>query len=269
MKRIYIPVIFIIVAIFASCASSADQPIQTLTLNEIALAALEQTPVPPEGFTIVVWGDCRNDNGVFDKVMAKINEIDPVFSIGTGDYVNNGTRKEFDEFIPRLAALNQPLISVPGNHDYNGGDKSIWNEKFGNGNFSFEYGGVRFIGLDNADYDLDADELAFLEEELDTDLRTIVMAHVPPAYNRWVVHCFTKGSAKLVELIKEYHVDYAFFGHIHLYDELMIGDTTAIVTGGAGAPLYSTFAFGKAETHVVKVTITPDAITHEFVAVGD
>jgi Icc-related predicted phosphoesterase len=267
MKRLYILIIFIVIAILLTCPLAAE--LEGKPRNEISFAMLDASRVPKTGFRVVVWGDCRDDNGTFDKVMAKINEIAPVFSIGLGDYISNGTRAEYDKFIPRLDALNQPLISVPGNHDYDGDDKSIWQKEFGNGNFAYDFAGVRFISLDNADYELDAEELAFLKEELDTDLRTVVLAHAPPAYGRWIVHCFYKGSKELVDLIKEYEVDYAFFAHIHLYDELMIGDTHAIIAGGAGAPLYGKFDFGKSETHVVKLTITPESITHEYVPIED
>ncbi len=265
MKR-YLSLVITVCILISITIIPADADGRKPTFNDRAMFRLNWALIE-DSFTFVVWGDCRNDGGVFDDVMAKINEIDPVFSIGLGDYVGGGTKKEYDAFIPRLAALNQPLISVPGNHDYYSDGEETWLDVFGVGNFFFDFGGVRFISLDNADAVLDEDELAFLEKGLDTDLKKIVMAHAPPNYNRWSVHCFYKGSDKLLELIEEYEVDYAFFAHIHLYDELMIGDTQGIITGGAGAPLYGKFGFGIPETHVVKVTVTPGGISHEYIPV--
>lgn len=245
----------------------ADADGRKPTFNDRAMFRLNWALVA-DSYTFVVWGDCRNDDGKFDDVMATINEIDPVFSIGLGDYVGGGTRKEYDAFIPRLAALNQPLISVPGNHDYYADGEETWLEVFGVGNFFFDFRGVRFISLDNADARLDEDELAFLEDSLDTDLKKIVLAHAPPNYERWSAHCFEVGSDELLELIEEYEVDYAFFAHIHLYNELMIGTTQGIVTGGAGAPLYSQYSLTELENHVVKVTVTPGGISHEYIPVS-
>lgn len=239
------------------------------TLNEIALEQLKGIEVDGDGFTFVVWGDSRDDLGRFDDVIAKINEIDPAFSIGLGDYISNGRRAEYDAFVPRLEALNQPLISIPGNHDFIGNGERLWNEIFGKTNFAFDFGGVRFVCTDNADYVLCDYNLTFLRDNLDTDMPRMVFMHCPPNYGRWSVHCFTKGSDELLDILEEYEVDYAFFAHIHLYDEMMIGSTRAIVTGGAGAPLYKNYYFGGINIHVVKVTVTPGGITHEYVRVYD
>lgn len=241
---------------------------ETIPRNDQALAELERMQVPADGFTFVVWGDCRDDKGVFDKVVKTINDLDPAFSIGLGDYVSNGTRKEYDVFLERIEAIEPPLISVIGNHDTPNNGTEIWLKEFGETNFSFDFGDVRFICLENADYVLDADELKFLDEQLQTDKRKMIFAHCPPDYDLWSVHCFKKGSDELLKLIKKYDVDYAFFAHIHLYSELMIGNTVGIVTGGAGAPLYKKFGFGGANSHVVKVTVTPEGISHEFVGIN-
>jgi Icc-related predicted phosphoesterase len=204
--------------------------------------------------------------------MAKINSLNPLFSIGLGDYITMGTAEEFEIFIPRLRALMHPMVSVPGNHDYINpeSDNPImdnWITRFGEGNFAFDFGGIRFICLDNAEYTLDANELAFLEEQLKTDMRRIVFAHCPPNYDRWAVHCFYTGSEKFLELLDVYDVEYAIFAHIHLYDEMQIGPTQCVVTGGAGAPMYAGYEFGIHATHVLEVNVTPHSISHEYVPV--
>jgi len=235
--------------------------------NEAAIATLDGMSPPAEGFSFVVWGDCRDDKGKFDDVIAKINELNPLFTVGLGDYISNGTRKEYDAFIQRIAALNQPLISVIGNHDAHDGGKKIWLREFGDTNFYFDFGGVRFICLDNADLKLDADELSFLEDKLQVDMPRIVFAHTPPDYGRWGAHCFRKGSDAFLDLLHKYRVEYAFFAHIHLYDKLRIGPTTCIISGGAGAPLYGSYGFGGPNIHVVNVTVKDGRITADYVPV--
>jgi len=238
--------------------------------NEAAIAELAGMSAPAEGFSFVVWGDCRDDQGKFDDVIARINELNPLFTVGLGDYISKGTRKEYDKFLHRITALNQPLISVIGNHDVSWGGRKIWAKEFGDTNFYFDFGGVRFICLDNSDSKLDADELDFLEDKLQTQMPRIVFAHAPPDYGRWTVHSFKNGSDAFLALLRKYEVEYAFFAHIHLYDKLYIGPTTCIISGGAGAPLYGNYNFGGPNIHVVNVTVKDGRITSEYVPVyGD
>ena len=268
MLKSKLTTIFIFTSVLFLLCFPVRNKAESRTLNEIYLEELSKIEVPEEGFTFVVWGDCRDDNGVFDDVVAKINELDPVFSIGLGDYVSSGKQEQYDAFMPRVSKLEQPLISVIGNHDVQNDGRDIWLDIFGETNFSMVFGGVCFIFLDNSDYVLDDEELALLEGKLDTDMPKMVFAHVPPDYERWSVHCFKKGSDKFLKLLEKYEADYAFFGHIHLFDELQIGPTTAIITGGAGSPLYRMYRFGGANIHVTKVTVTPEGISHEVVYIG-
>jgi len=217
----------------ATCCPSA-QAQDDKRLNEQAIAATQKVPYDGR-FAFVVIGDNRDNDPMFSYLLEVANRMDPLFIINVGDFVFSGLQAQYDNYVRLISPSKAPAISVLGNHDVRHDGREIFARMFGPEDFYFDYGNCRFICLDNSDYELTDEQLAWAERLLDTGLHTFVFMHVPPKTARWL-HDFDRGADRFMELMKRYQVDYVFLGHIHMYDRQVIDGITYIVTGGAGAP---------------------------------
>ncbi len=170
--------------------------------------------------------------------------IDPVFMVNTGD-LTDGTdggliyggpyQEEWDAYRAIVDANGMTPTNYydpPGNHDhYNDGDlsyylnNSVQGEATGQNQMSwrldYDFGVYHFVGVSTCGNDgfpwpfdnagLDADELAYIESELDanTDANlTFVFGHHPTLF-------FLYGTAAFVDLMQNYGVSVYGHGHIH------------------------------------------------------
>ena len=102
-------------------------------------------------YKFIYFGDNRPKYGkeqpeIFVNMIKMINEEDPLFVIGGGDFVIEGTPENFEEFLKVVSNLKAPLFYVCGNHD-----NSKYYEKYlGEKVYSFTYKNSIFIVLDNS-----------------------------------------------------------------------------------------------------------------------
>src|SRR4051812_2464785 len=134
------------------------------------------------------------------RLGALVDSLAPAFLIVTGDLVRDALRvgepeatSYYELFVRETSAFHTPLWTVPGNHENFGieRDKShvsathplygrgMYHKYLGPDYYSFNYGGVHFVGLNTADIadqwyygHVDSLQLAWLERDL---------ALVPPA----------------------------------------------------------------------------------------
>jgi hypothetical protein len=134
------------------------------------------------------------------RLRALVDSIHPAFLIVTGDLVRDALRVSeaeatsyYDLFARERAAFRTPVWTVPGNHENFGIERdqsrvsptnplygrAMYRKYFGPDYYSFNYGGIHFIGLNTADIEdqwyyghVDSLQLAWLERDL---------ALVPPA----------------------------------------------------------------------------------------
>ena len=134
------------------------------------------------------------------RLRTLVDSLSPAFLIVTGDLVRDALRVGeaeatgyYELFVKETSAFRTPLWTVPGNHENFGIERtqshvSVTHPLYGRGMYhkylgpdyySFNYGGVHFVGLNTADIDdqwyyghVDSLQLAWLERDL---------ALVPPA----------------------------------------------------------------------------------------
>ncbi|MBN1224895.1 MAG: metallophosphoesterase [Candidatus Aminicenantes bacterium] len=128
------------------------------------------------------------------KFNAIVDSVKPAFVLMTGDLVldslrvpENEARSYFELYKREIAKLSIPVWSIPGNHEIFGIErdyslvssehplygKKMYRHYLGPDYYSFNYGGVHFIGLNTVDYHqlwyyghLDDTQLAWLEKDL-------------------------------------------------------------------------------------------------------
>ena len=198
------------------------------------------------------------------RVIAEINNIDPVLVVHLGDIVNPvpelPTYADAAGHFKRLVGnLRAPIHLVPGNHDV--GDKpvswaagvvspenlALYQSHFGKDYFSFDQAGIHFVVINasiiNSGLAQESAQNQWLESDLasSVDRRTFLFIHYPP----YVSNADEPGSYDnidepgrgwLLDLLRRFEPEAMFCGHVHnfWYDvhaetEIYILPSTAFV----------------------------------------
>ena len=144
------------------------------------------------------------------RLKALVDSLRPAFLLISGDLVRDALRVPeaeargyYDLFARELASFTVPVYTVPGNHEIFGIERHrslvspshpLYGKRFyrsvrGPNYYSFEYGGVHFIGLDTVDYDdlqyyghVDSLQLAWLSKDvarLASGTPVVTFNHIP------------------------------------------------------------------------------------------
>ena len=149
-----------------------------------------------------VMGDSQrfyDETEDFVKTINKRNDID--FVINGGDVSDFGVTNEFLWQRDIMSKLNVPYVVIIGNHDCIGTGEETYKAVFGNTNFAFIAGDVKFICLNtNAmeyDYSEPIPNFSFMESQFEEHkgefTKTVISMHVSPVsdvFNRNVSRVF-------------------------------------------------------------------------------
>src|SRR5689334_5817895 len=165
----------------------------------------------------------------------------PAFVLHTGDLSHLSKPSEFDTLQQVLAELSVPVFYVPGEHDVLEDDGRSYLQRFGKGThgagwYSFDQGGVHFIGLVNV-VNLKAGGLGTLGDEqlewLERDVKPlpsstpiVVFAHIPlwSVYPEW--GWGTDDSERALAYLKKFGSVSVLNGHIHQIMQKVEGNVT-------------------------------------------
>ncbi|HEV3185418.1 MAG TPA: metallophosphoesterase [Xanthobacteraceae bacterium] len=184
-----------------------------------------------------------NVTGTLEEAITKVKALPtkPSFMIHTGDITHLSKPKEFDDADKVISTAGLTVHYVPGEHDIIDEEVKLYRERYGKnakgaGWYSFDDGGVHFIGLVNV-VNLKAGGLGTLGDEqlawLADDLKgksastpIVVFAHIP----LWVVYeqwgWGTGDGARALELLKNFGSVTVLNGHIHQVMQKVEGNVT-------------------------------------------
>lgn len=231
----------------------------------------DTAPVDGEPYTIIAMGDSRDNITDWQDIANAVNIHDAAAVLFSGDIVGDGSvNNDWDDWFDYGVNIikDKLFYHTIGNHEtYGGGvtkylnnyvmpDAETGTELY----YAFEYGNAIFINL-NSEAPGDATQLTWLQNKLAANQDKywkIVWFHCP---------FYTSGSHEgemdsyfntWWQAFDDYGVDLIFNGHDHMYERTLpinrnVSTTTPvaeygseagqgrcqIVTGGAGAPLYS------------------------------
>ena len=199
-----------------------------------------------------------------DNLKSEVNDInkhDSIdFVIHGGDATDFGSTNEFEWTRDRLKKLNKPFVVLLGNHDCLGTGNQSYKVIFGEPDFSFIAGRVKFVCLNtNAieyDYSRPVPNFDFMEEQATTDLadfdKTVIAMHAPPyseQFNNNVAKIFNTYTHNFPNLL------FCLYGHGHQTEQSDIyGDGTMYYEVG-NAPKHKYYIF----------TITPTDYRYEII----
>jgi hypothetical protein len=164
--------------------------------------------------------------------------VKPAFIVHTGDITHLSKPGEFDTAMQIINSAGLDVHYVPGEHDVLVDDGGSYFERFAKQTdrkwYSFDQGGVHFIGLTNV-LDLRGGGLGFLGDAqlawLEQDLKArssstpiVVFAHIPlwSLYPAW--GWGTDDSARALSLMKRFGSVTVLNGHVHQVAQKVEGE---------------------------------------------
>ena len=157
---------------------------------------LVPSPSPRE-FVFIHASDTHLDSASLPRMrmlQALVDSIRPDFVLVTGDLVRDALRvsdtiaqARYEMFAAERARISRPTWTIPGNHEIFGIERQrshvsadhplyarrMYRHYFGPDYYSFNYGGVHFVGLNSEDFDdqsyyghIDSLQLAWLKDDL-------------------------------------------------------------------------------------------------------
>lgn len=167
-----------------------DTRIEGMTsMNSRNIVRIEESLKGATTFRFAFITDTQRWYDETEDVVKNINNrTDIDFVVHGGDLTDFGATKEFIWQRDILNGLKMPYVSVIGNHDCLGTGEEMFNKIFGNPNFAFTAGNVRFVCMNtNAlefDYSHPVPDFTFLKKEREgfpTEAsRTLFVMHVKP-----------------------------------------------------------------------------------------
>jgi 3',5'-cyclic-AMP phosphodiesterase len=173
-----------------------------------------------------------NVTGTFQEALGQVTSMadKPAFLIHTGDITHLSTAEQFDTGAQLLAATKLQTYTVPGEHDILEDNGKSYLNRYGKGTkcdgwYSFNAGGVHFIGLVNVVNlqgnglgDLGQAQLEWLEKDVknvSSSTPIVLFAHVPLwiAYQDW--GWGTKDGGQALSYLKRFGSVTVLNGHIH------------------------------------------------------
>ena len=225
-----------------------------------------------EKFSFAVAGD-RQGVGIYPRIVEELRKRPVDFIVMLGDAFT-GSSEDHQYFRAQLAdefALPFPGLHIIGNHEVKNMSISRFEELYGPTIFSFEYQDCLFIGLRSIGDSLsDRGSLDFLKSLLEKESKnyrkTFVFLHIPPPVPFCDNQKFT-APEEFISLFDRLNVDYVFAGHYHGYGRTHYGDTTYIISGGAGAHLDDDKI--PQFYHAVVIEVGPDHVSERIIQIPE
>jgi Icc protein len=167
---------------------SPNQKFNEKSPTEVNARELKTLPQKPPGspLRIAVSGDTQRtykETQLFVDHINSRNDIDFVFL--NGDVSDFGLLAEFEGVEKIYSGLKVPFITIIGNHDQLANGYDVYKRMFGPVNFTFNYGGVKFVCFDSNsrehNFDGKIPDMDWLHENLKLEpgvKNLIAMSHV-------------------------------------------------------------------------------------------
>lgn len=204
---------------------------------------------------------------LMNRVIVEINELAPDVVICSGDLTNEGYRQEYKNWVAYAERLKAPLLTVPGNHDARNVGYLHFEELIGPRHWSIDVQGVRIVGADSSEPDLNEGQIGreryeWLQKEFaePADLKVFVLHHhLIPVPGTGRERSTVMDAGDLLEELITAGVNIVLSGHKHVpyvwrLENLYIanaGTVASLRLRGYTKPCYNVLEF---EGDEVKIT---------------
>lgn len=222
--------ILLLPVVITACAEFQNSPFtdhlssngSNFNLNQkecLLSGAVGVVPSEETGIKIALMSDNHVNYNDVDTVVDLLNQRHDInFVVHTGDITNSAYNFEYDAFIQKFTRLMAPSFVVIGNHDAIGKGRKIYQNYFGDYNYSFVYHGFHFIFFNNNRMEFleEGWSLNWLETELakNPGLPKVVFQHI----NYDNADAFTPEiSEQMKSLYENNNVQWVVNGHRHTF----------------------------------------------------
>ena len=230
--------------LFEYTTYSANVSDGKLNTNQKNLTLLEQQESfgNPEKFSVAFISDNHKYYNSLIDALESINENQDIeLIIHGGDMTDGGMLKEYDLFYDAMEDYSDlPYFPVIGNHDCLANGRNIYNDMYGDENFSFSYKNCYFIFWNDVRWEVNNEEPDFdwlyrqLKSSDEKYNHVFVVAHIPPFGDQ-----FTFLYREFYErVLDSFNVDLSIHGHQHEYSESTIDSTDYLVIGATSKDGY-------------------------------
>ncbi len=229
-----------------------------------------QATVVPATFTFIHASDTHVSEQSLDRIArlkSIVELVKPNFMLVTGDLVKDALRvgekeagRYYELYVGEMADMPVPIYSVPGNHENFGIErhlslvspghplygKKMYHHYLGPNYYSFNYGGVHFVGLDDVDFEdlwyfgrVDDVQVEWLKKDLltlDKDTPVVTFAHMAlysgglgmggfeeegagrtleRENGKLTFRHIVSNAQELIEIMEPYHYPLSLAGHFH------------------------------------------------------
>jgi predicted MPP superfamily phosphohydrolase len=231
----------------------------------------------PAKFTFIHASDTHISEASVDrmqKLKSLTDSLKPAFVIVTGDLIKDAlrvneaeSRKLYELYVREVSKFTVPVWNVPGNHEIFGIErhhslvstknplygKKMYRHYLGPDYYSFNYGGVHFIGLNTVDYEdlwyyghIDSLQMSWLRKDVLSISKTtpvVTFNHIPfysGGHSMWLFEeegvfasvVWVKGkkvfkhvvdnAGDVMALMNDYNYPMALSGHYHSSQQFVI-----------------------------------------------
>ncbi|AOM79805.1 metallophosphoesterase family protein [Pedobacter steynii] len=192
----------------------------------------------------VLSGDTQRSRDETVRFTKKVNDMPGIdFVVIAGDITEFGVLQEMEWISRSLSKLNVPYVAVIGNHDLTSRGRDAFINMFGPLNYSFLYGGVKFVCHDTNSrehkFDGNTPDIPWLKAEMQPQAGVsnfVGISHVPPNsldFDEKLVKGYTAAFAETPGFLASLHA------HTHNYDLFYPDDS--------GIPYLTTSSMGNEE----------------------
>lgn len=198
----------------------------------------------------ILSGDTQRSRDETIRFTKKANEMPGIdFVVVAGDITEYGALQEMEWISRSLSKLKAPYVAVIGNHDLTSRGREAFTHMFGPLNYSFVYGGVKFVCHDTNSrehkFNGEAPNIPWLKAEMQVQegvSNYIAISHVPPNsadFDPSQIDDYTATFAAVPGFLASLHA------HTHNY-ELFYPDNS-------GIPYFITSAMGNEEFLLIEI----------------
>ena len=189
----------------------------------------------------------RDETVAFCKKVNRMKGID--FVLLDGDISEFGVLKEMEWISRALASLEVPYLAVIGNHDLTSRGREVFKYMFGELNYSFIYGEVKFVCHDTngREYRFNGNvpDISWLNHQLEPQEGVnnyVAVSHVPPSsedFDEQLKKSYSATLAARPGVLASLHA------HTHNYD--------VVYPDESGIPYVITGALGSSEFLLIEI----------------
>ncbi len=203
---------------------------------------------------------------LMNRVITELNELAPDVVVCSGDLTNEGYRQEFKSWAAYAERISSPVLTVPGNHDSRNVGYLHFEDLVGPRMWSEDVGGVRIVGVDSSEPDLNEGKVGRAQYEWirhefakDADLKVFVLHHhLLPIPGTGRERSTVMDAGDLLEVLTNAGVHVVLSGHKHVpyvwrLENMYVanaGTVSSLRVRGYGKPCYNVLGFDDGEVKI-------------------